>query len=90
MQPVLSNRFIIIIVVFDIRERNNSQHFLRTTKKMTRFSSTPIKDHMISKYLGNHRGNQNNVTKQVQDKLQGTIKELFGKEVGVYRHVTIM
>lgn len=90
MQPVLSNRFIIIIVVFDIRERNNSQHFLRTTKKMTRFSSTPIKDRMISKYLGNRRGNQNNVTKQVQDKLQGTMKELSGKEVGVYRHVTIM
>ena len=35
MQPVLSNRFIIIIVVFDIRERNNSQHFLRKTTKMT-------------------------------------------------------
>ena len=60
------------------------------TVKRPRFSSTLIKDHMISKYLGNHHGNQNNVTKQVQDKLQGTMKELSGKEVGVYRHVTIM
>ena len=53
------------------------------TGKRPRFSSTPIKDHMISKYLGDRRGNQKDVTKRVQDKLQEMMKELSGKEVGI-------
>ena len=60
------------------------------TGKRPRFSSTPIKDHMISKYLGDRRGNQKDATKWVQDKLQEMMKELSGKEVGVYRHVIVM
>ena len=60
------------------------------TGKRPRFSSTPIKEHMISKYLGDRRDNQKDVTKQVQDKLQDMMKELSGKEVGVYRHVIVM
>ena len=57
------------------------------TKKKPKFSSTPIKDSMISKYLGNHHGHQKNVTKRVQDKLDEMMKDLSGKEVGV---VTLM
>ena len=55
------------------------------TKKRHKFSSsTPIKDSMISKYLGgNQHGRQKNVTKRVQDKLDEMMKDLSGKEVSV-------
>uniref|UniRef100_A0A1X7UL73 Spermatogenesis-associated protein 6 N-terminal domain-containing protein n=1 Tax=Amphimedon queenslandica TaxID=400682 RepID=A0A1X7UL73_AMPQE len=51
------------------------------TKKRPKFSSTPIKDSMISKYLGtNQHGRHKNVTKRVQDKLDEMMKDLSGKE----------
>ena len=48
-----------------------------------------MKDH-DSKYLGNRRDDQKDATKCVQDKLQGMMKELSGKEVGIYHHVIVM
>ena len=62
---------------------------LHTHRKRPRFISTLMEDH-DSKYLGNRRDDQKDATKSAQDKLQGMMKELSGKEVGVYHHVIVM